>query len=385
MIINSLLDNDMYKFTMQQAVLHNYSSAWVKYKFKCRNHEKTLKKIENKKEFLYTLNSNIKSLQDLKLQESELVWLQTLRFFKPDYIDFLERFEFNPFYVQCEIKNGELGITVEGPWVQTILFEVPILSTVSELYTKSFNEIHDPLSINDKINYLEGSNFLFGDMGTRRRSSYQEQKEILTAVVKSRYPHFTGTSNLHFARILGLTPLGTMAHEWVQAHQQLTNLKDSQKTALDVWAHEYRGDLGIALSDTLGFDKFLDDFDLYLAKLFTGCRHDSGDPFMWTDKLIEHYKKLGIDPKTKNAIYSDGLDFETADRLHYIYPDKINTSFGIGTWLTNNTVLTPPQIVIKMVECNGYPVAKISDDIEKGMCENENYLNYLKEMCMKGE
>ena len=177
--------------------------------------------------------------------------------------------------------------------------------------------------------------------------------------------------------LLDILYIGTMAHEWEQAHQQLTSLQDSLKMALDVWAHEYRGDLGIALSDTLGFDAFLNDFDLYFCKLFDGCRHDSGDPYKWTEKLIRHYKDMGIDPKTKRAVYSDGLNFKKANDLYEEFSSQIKTSFGIGTWLTNDTGIEPLQIVIKMVECNGYPIAKISDDPAKGMCENKNYLNYL--------
>ena len=382
MIIKSLLDTDMYKFTMMQAVLHNYPSTWAKYHFKCRNHSETLKQLPNTHAFRDIVNIYIKELSSLQLTPDELEWLSKIRFLKRDFIDFLSRFRLNPNYVKCNIRKGELQIIIEGPWVQTILFEVPILSIVSAIYSK-YSRHYNPKLLQNKIqNHLVKERFKFADMGTRRRYSYNEQKRVLQ--VLKPFPQFVGTSNLHFAKELGLTPIGTMAHEWVQAHQQLTSLENSQQKALDIWAHEYRGDLGIALSDTLGFDKFLKDFDLFFAKLYDGCRHDSGDPLEWTKKLINHYEKLGIDPKTKTAVYSDGLDFSKANNIYNAFHRNINMSFGIGTWLTNDVGITPPQIIIKMVECNGYPVAKISDDPGKGMCEDKNYLKYLTNTIERG-
>ena len=370
MIITSLLDTDLYKFTMQQAVLHNYPSAWVKYKFKCRNNPNPLLD-EELEETAY----------HVKLLQSEKEYLSKIRFLKPDYIEFLEGFRFNSKYIYMTYTDNEIEIDIEGPWVQTILFEVPLLAIISELYSKTQQHLPFRLTknLNNKIDYLKDKDFKFVDMGTRRRYSYQIQNLVLEEMKELK--NFIGTSNVHFAMKHNLKPIGTMAHEWVQAHQQITNLRDSQKRALDVWAHEYRGDLGIALSDTLGFNKFLSEFDLFFAKLYDGCRHDSGDPFEWTEKLIKHYEKLGIDPKTKTAVYSDGLNFEKAEEIYKTFSDKINVSFGIGTWLTNDVGITPPQIVIKMVEFNGYPVAKISDDSGKGMCENQHYLNYLKDVC----
>jgi len=354
----------------------------VKYKFKCRNVDSTINKFDHSKlnYFKELINDHINHLANLKLTHVELFWLSKIRFFKPDFIDFLSSFKLNTSYVKCEIIDNELSIIIEGPWIQTIWFEVPILAIVSELYCMGFVGYPDEdiNTIDSKINFMKNKEFKFADMGTRRRFSYQEQLFSINHFKK--LSNFVGTSNLHFAKTLNLTPIGTMAHEWIQAHQQLTSLNDSQKTALDVWAHEYRGDLGIALSDTLGFDVFLQDFDLYFAKLFDGCRHDSGDPYEWTTKLINHYKNLNIDPKTKTVVYSDGLNFEKCNDLFETFKSQINISFGIGTWLTNDVGIEPLQIVIKMVECNGKPVAKISDDPEKGMCENKYYLKYLKSL-----
>ena len=191
--------------------------------------------------------------------------------------------------------------------------------------------------------------------------------------------------NVYFAKEYGITTIGTQAHEWFQIWQSLTRLQDFQKVALDVWSKEYRGDLGIALTDTIGMDAFLNDFDLYFAKLFDGLRNDSGDPFVWGEKMIEHYKKMKIDTKTKTLIFSNNLDIKKSIELTSHFSDRINVSHGIGTHLTNNMGIKPLNIVIKMVECNGQPVAKISDDPDKGMCENPEYVKNLKNVFGIGE
>ena len=275
---------------------------------------------------------------------------------------------------------------IEGPWVSTILFEVPVLAMVSEVFYEgeclsvaTVEEGRRRLQAKIKlVTDLDQSMFKFADFGTRRRFSEWWQNEVIEtfAPVKS----FIGTSNVFFAKKYNISPIGTMAHEWVCAHQQLGHCRvvDSQKAALDAWAREYRGELGIALSDTVGFSAFLDDFDLYFAKLFDGCRHDSGNPYDWCHRLLCHYRKLNIDSRTKTAIFSDGLDMESAIALYQSFHRHINTSFGIGTNLTNDFGIEPLQIVIKMVECNGQPVAKISDSPGKGMCEDPGFESYIR-------
>ena len=218
------------------------------------------------------------------------------------------------------------------------------------------------------------------DFGTRRRFYSMWQREVIEILMKECPDNFVGTSNVKFAREFGTTAIGTMAHEWLQGFQALAPLHTFQKSALDVWAREYRGDLGIALTDIIGIDSFLKDFDKYFCKLYDGVRHDSGDPFVWCEKVIEHYEKMGIDPKTKLAIFSDGLTLELARKLYDKFHDRINVSFGIGTHLTNNLGTESMNIVIKMTKCNGQPVAKLSDSPGKGMCENETYLAWLKEV-----
>lgn len=390
MIINSLLDNDLYKFTMSQCVLHQYPSTWVKYKFKCRNNEHLRKVLSS--EFIYDLNQEINNLCSLRFTEEELQYLSRIPFLKVDYIDYLSLLKLNREYVNINIDNktGELKIEIEGPWLATILFEVPLLAIISGLYMKHVNIHNDNFvsfgkeKLNEKIKLLKESDIKikFADFGTRRRYSQEFQRYILVTL-KDCLPQnmFIGTSNVWMSKLYNLKPIGTFAHEFVMSHQQLgVRLVDSQKAALESWVKEYRGNLGIALSDCINMDSFLGDFDLYFCKLFDGCRQDSGDPYEWCEKLIKHYEFMRIDPKTKSAIFSDSLTFEKAIDLQKTFGNRINVSFGIGTNLTNDCGIEPLNMVIKMVECNKKPVAKISDSPGKGMCEDEEYLSYLKKV-----
>lgn len=386
-IIRSLLDTDFYKFTMMQAVLHNYPSIWVKYKFKWRNFEKMKLYIDIEK-FFAEVKREIATLCSLRFNKDELSYLQSIPYFKKDFIEYLKLFQFNDDYVKVQPNN----IIVEGPWISTILFEVPILAIVSQLYTKygdtpkatwlpeAKERLKKKLIMLDN-NIHRDQKFLFTDFGTRRRADAEWHEYVINYILQNYSRFFQGTSNVHLAMKYGIKPIGTMAHEFLQAHQQLgTCICDSQTKALQVWANEYRGELGIALSDVIGFKAFLQDFDRYFALLFEGCRHDSGDPIQWVKDLIDHYRKLRIDPRTKTAVFSDGLTFEIALDLYRRFHSDINMSFGIGTYLVNDCGFTAPQIVMKMVECNHRPVAKISDTTGKGMCEDQEFLDYLKKV-----
>ncbi len=385
-MIKSLCDTDLYKLTMMQVVFEKYTSVNVRYDFKCRNGN-ILENLDNNKfRFIVDLTEAIHELCKLKFTKEELEYLTSIRFFKPNFIEFLRTFQLNEFYVRFNEENDNLSIIIEGPWISTILFEVPILAIVSETYHKYHDTtaaalIDGQMKFKEKIKYLDNrihkdSDLRIVDLGTRRRFSYDHHLEILRNACHSKY--IKGTSNIHFAMKLGLTPVGTMAHEYVCAHQQLGRVEDSQKAAFQAWADVYRGDLGIALSDTVGFNAFLRDFDLYFAKLFDGARHDSGDPYVWCDRLIEHYIDLGIDPKTKIAVFSDGLTFPIIVDLFKAFNLNIKTSFGIGTNLTNDCGVDPLQIVMKMTECNSRPVAKISDSKGKGMCMDVGFEKYIK-------
>jgi len=383
-LIQSLLDTDLYKLSMMQAVLHNYPNTDVEWEFRCRNGE-------DLRPYLQMLRHEMERLCELSLSDEETAFLENINFMKPDFLRFLGLFRFNLRYVQIGIEHNELFIRLKGPWLHVILFEVPVLAMISEVRNRALHpqvtlqkardalyRKFDWLVANATVDELAG--LQVADFGTRRRFSFGVQDEVVR-LLKAEFPaRFVGTSNVYLARKYDLKPLGTMAHEWVMAHQQLgPRLIDSQIAALDCWVREYRGLLGIALTDTITMDAFLNDFDLYFAKLFDGLRHDSGDPVVWAEKAIAHYRKLGIDPMTKTLVFSDGLDLPRALNLFRVLRGRINVSFGIGTNLTCDLDgVKPMSMVLKMTSCNGQPVAKISDEAAKTQCRDPNFVSYLR-------
>jgi len=385
MIVHSLLDTDLYKFTMMQVVLHHFPGAQVEYRFKCRTEGVNLTP------YIDEIGREVADLCQLRLREEELAYLRGLRFMKSDFVDFLALFHFNEKYIHlaCGAAPGEIEITIRGPWLHTILYEIPVLAIVSEVYFRrtqpraDLREGRSRLAAKiDLVRKVEPAlDFKISDFGTRRRFSLAWHEEII-ATLKREVPQvFAGTSNVWQAMKHGVTPLGTMAHEYMQACQGLgPRLRDAQVFAFDKWAQEYRGDLGIALSDTYGMDAFLRDFDMYFCKLFDGARHDSGDPFEWGEKLIAHYQKNRVDPRTKTLIFSDQLSFPLAIEISRRFHGRARTSFGIGTNLTNDVGFEPLNIVIKMTECNGQPVAKVSDSPGKTVSTDARYLAYLRQV-----
>ncbi len=391
-IIQSLLDTDLYKFTMLQVVLHKFPQTHSVYQFRCRNLEDTAYPLSD---ILAELNAQLDHLCQLKFKEDELQYLRNLRFIKSDFVDYLELFQLKRRFIHASIDaQGRLDIRVEGPMVQAMMFEIFVLAIVNELYFQRIrnDEIwaEGERRLQQKIALIqsyqqqqlpEDPPFLVSDFGTRRRYSFAWQKHVIAAFHQAVPEVFRGTSNVLLAKELGITPIGTMAHEFLQAFQALdVRLRDFQKAALETWVQEYRGDLGIALTDVVGMDAFLRDFDLYFAKLFDGLRHDSGDPYVWGDKAYAHYKKLKIDSKTKMLTFSDGLNVEKAWALHQYFKDRFQVSFGIGTNLTNDMGQTALNIVLKLVECNGQSVAKLSDSPGKTMTDNDTFLAYLRQV-----
>jgi nicotinate phosphoribosyltransferase len=385
MIIPSLLDTDLYKFTMMQVVQHQFAEAQVEYRFKCRNADIDLTP------YVREIEDEIRALCDLRFTREELDYLRRWRFFKSDFVDLLGLFHLQQRFVTVSRRTdspNEIDITIKGPWLHTILFEVPVLAIVCEIYYR--NNVPDPdyeqgrRRLAAKIaqaNTIQSSDFKIADYGTRRRFSRRWQEEVLRTLKRDMPAHFVGTSNVRFAMEQGLTPLGTMAHEYLQACQAVgPRLRDSQSFAFNMWAREYRGDLGIALSDVVGLNAFLHDFDLFFCKLFDGVRHDSGDPFEWGEKLIAHYQSMRIDPRTKIMVFSDSLNVPLAMRLYEYFKGRVQTSFGIGTNLTNDLGYESLQAVIKMTRCNGQPVAKISDEPSKTMDYDPSYVKYLREV-----
>lgn len=386
MIINSLLDTDLYKFTMMQVVLHQFPGAQVEYRFKCRNPGVDLVP------WIDEINDEIQHLCTLRFRERELEYLRSLRFIKSDFVDFLGLFQMNAKYVTVapSPKNdGEIEISIHGPWLHTILFEIPVLAIVNEIHFRNTVRIPDYAEgrrrLDEKFSMILDQPGLEGlhiaDYGTRRRFSRLWHEEVILGCKGRLGEHFAGTSNVFYAMKYGLLPLGTMAHEYLQACQALgPRLRDSQTFGFESWAREYRGDLGIALSDVYGMDAFLRDFDMYFCKLFDGARHDSGDPFDWGERLIRHYEHNRVDPHTKTLVFSDALTFPLMIELYRRFKDRAKVAFGIGTNLTNDLGYMPLQIVIKMVRCNGQPVAKLSDTPAKNMCDDEAYLQYLRQV-----
>jgi nicotinate phosphoribosyltransferase len=386
MIIRSLLDTDLYKFTMMQVVLHHFPGAVVEYQFKCRTPDVDLAPC------LEEIRGEVADLCRLRFQEEELAYLRGLRFMKSDFVDFLGLFQFNRKYIRIEPNprvQGGIEVTIHGPWLHTILYEIPVLAIVSEVYFRRTRPDPDLAEgrrrLQAKIGLVRsveaGLGFKISDFGTRRRFSLAWHEEIIATLKREVMEHFAGTSNVWLAMRNGVTPLGTMAHEYMQACQALgPRLRDAQMFAFDKWAQEYRGDLGIALSDTYGLDAFLRDFDMYFCKLFDGARHDSGDPFDWGERLIAHYRRNRVDPRSKMLIFSDQLSFPLAIEIARRFHGRAVTSFGIGTNLTNDLGYEPINIVIKMTECNGQPVAKVSDSPGKTVSKDAGYLAYLRQV-----
>lgn len=395
MIITSLLDTDLYKFTMMQAVLHQFPGAQVEYKFKCRNPGVQLAP------YVQEIRDEVRALCQLQFQEAELAYLRSLRFVKSDFVDFLSLFRLNEKYISITpLDNGEIDISIKGPWLHVIPFEIPVLAIVNEVYFRNTQPVPDFMEgrrrLDEKIALLRGEGLeglKIADYGTRRRFSRAWHEEVLrvlcaklgTGAQRPEPGHgpgqFAGTSNVLYAMRLGITPLGTMAHEFLQACQALgPRLRDSQIFGLEAWAKEYRGDLGIALSDVYGMEAFLRDFDLYFCKLFDGARHDSGDPFVWGERMLEHYRKNRVDPLNKTLIFSDALTIPRTIELYQRFHGRCQLAFGIGTNLTNDLGYEPLQVVIKMTRCNGQPVAKLSDTPGKSMCDDQKYLAYLRQV-----
>ncbi|ASY76980.1 nicotinate phosphoribosyltransferase [Pectobacterium polaris] len=382
-ILHSLLDTDAYKLHMQQAVYHHYYDVDVAAEFRCRGDE-----------LLGTYADEIAHQVDLmrflSLSDDEFTYLSSLPFFKPDYLHWLQDFRFNPQQVSIKNHAGKLDIRITGPWREVILWEVPLLAVISEVVHRdrspnvtteqALAQLSASLeSFRQNSADVDLSQFKLMDFGTRRRFSRDVQQTIVTTL-RADFPYLIGTSNYDLARRLDITPVGTQAHEWFQAHQQISpTLANSQRAALQMWLREYPTHLGIALTDCITMDAFLRDFDLPFAEAYQGLRHDSGDPVDWGEKAIAHYQRLNIDPMSKTLVFSDNLNLDKALTLYRHFGQRVNLVFGIGTRLTCDIPgVKPLNIVIKLVECNGKPVAKLSDSPGKTICQDQNFVCELR-------
>ncbi len=392
-IITSLLENDMYKFSMGQCIYHQFSGYKTTWTFKCRNRD-----IFFTPEMVEEIKQQLQAYCALRFTEEELQYIDSIRWIKGSYVDFLRIWQ--PRYEDLTITTDDpcgLGITARGSWLCSSMYEIPVLAIVNEVYFRMQYDYNELLcsfkqKLDEKIDWLASGKFHIGnfsEFGLRRRLSAEAQELAVQKLVGANerfhqadgmWSRCVGTSNVYLAKKYGIVPVGTQAHEFTMCVGQGNhkhNVAYSNWFALDAWVREYGILNGTALTDTITTDCFLKDFNLTFSTLFSGARHDSGDPYLWADRMIAHYEKLDIDPKTKTLLFSDSLNFEKADSLFRAYKDQTKVAFGIGTYLSNDTHVPALNIVMKPTHCNSWPVAKVSDVEGKGMCQDGGYVEYL--------
>ena len=392
-VIQSLLETDLYKFTMWQALFNSaYNDNEAEYRFMCRR-PPTFPLASLRDEVV----REIEHLCSLSFRQEELDYLRSLRYMKSNFIEFLSIFRLQRRFISIEANGEELEIVARGPQVHVMFFEIFVLAIIGELHARRFPQdvamVEGRRRLTEKIERLkafepeadnvpDAHGFGIFDYGIRRRFSGVWHDEVVTTLKANAPKFFKSTSNVFLAKKYGLVPIGTMAHEYLQTFQAVRDvpLRWFQKAALDAWVQTYRGDLGIALTDVVGMDAFLRDFDLFDAKLFDGLRHDSGDPVLWGEKALAHYAKLRVDARTKRLVFSDGLTIDKSIDLWRHFSKRAQTGFGIGTHLTNDFGPKYPalEIVMKLVRCNDRPVAKLSDSPGKTICDDPTFLAYLR-------
>ena len=402
-IIKSLLETDLYKFSMGQAIYHQFPDYKTTWEFRCRNSG-----VFFTREMVDEIREQILAYCQLRFTEDELAYLDGIKWIKGSYVDFLRlwRPNFDDFHIRYTGGKADSGCGLEietrGTWLNTSMYEIPVLAIVNEVFFRmrydggdqtapTYAALMDDFKarLDEKYDRIASGRWFagtFSDFGLRRRLSAEAQelmvrKFMMLKVVEDCPTTFIGTSNVYLARKYGLVPVGTMAHEWIMCAGQGNHKHNpaySNWYALDAWVREYGVLNGTALTDTVTTDCFLRDFQLTYATLFSGVRHDSGDPLDWGDKMLRHYRKLGVDAHGKTLLFSDSLNFREADRIYRHFQDRCKIAFGIGTYLTNDTCVPPLNIVMKTVMCNGQDVAKLSDAEGKDMCRNPDYVDYLK-------
>ena len=381
-IVESLLDTDLYKFNMDQVIFHKHTDLCGEYYFKCRNNN-----VVFTREMADEICAQIDHLCTLRFTKEELDYLRSIRFIKNDYVEFLRLWRPIREYVTVELDgDGKLDIVVSGPLFSAMQFEIYLLEIVNEVYFRmkyDYNELLESAKerLDKKIaDFNSGKyTFKFAEFGCRRRLS-REWEDVVVKRLAQETSNCVGTSNVYLAKKYNLTPIGTYAHEFVQMYQGIDSIPLSYTNhyAMVDWYDEYDGDNGTALTDTITTDLFLLDFNRSMVNNYSGERHDSGDPYEWGEKMITHYQKYGVDPKSKQLLFSDSLDFDKAQALYDYFKDRTRVSFGIGTFCSNDTCEKSLNIVIKLQYVNGRPVAKLSDNPSKAMCRDEDYLEYLK-------
>ena len=381
-IVLSLLDTDLYKFNMDQVIFHKHTDLNGEYHFKCRNEE-----VRFTQQMLEEINDQIDFLCQLRFTKEELDYLRSIRFIKNDYVEFLRLWHPIREYVTTGLsEDGKLSVVVRGPLFSAMQFEIYLLEIINEVYFRmSFDYELLRASAAERLNqkleaFKNGTyTFRFAEFGCRRRLS-REWEDVVVRRLVTETENCVGTSNVYLAKKYNIMPIGTYAHEFVQMYQGIDSipLAYTNHYAMSDWYDEYRGDNGTALTDTITTDLFLLDFNHSMVNNYSGVRHDSGDPYVWGEKILAHYEKYGIDTRTKQLLFSDSLDFDRSQKLYEYFQDRAKVSFGIGTFCSNDTAETALNIVIKLQYVNGRPVAKLSDIPSKAMCQDEGYLEYLK-------
>ena len=381
-IVISLLDTDLYKFNMNQVIFHKHTNLCGKYFFKCRNEG-----VVFTPEMFEEINAQIDWLCSLRFNREELDYLRSIRFIKNDYVEFLRLWHPIREYVTTSLdEDGTLHLVVEGPMFSAMQFEIYLLAIVNEVYFRMKYDYDVLLAsarerLDRKIaDFNSGKyTFRFAEFGCRRRLSREWEDEMVRRFA-TETSNCVGTSNVYLAMKYHLTPIGTYAHEFVQMYQGIDRipLAYTNHYAMRDWYDEYQGDNGTALTDTITTDLFLLDFNRSMVNNYTGVRHDSGDPYEWGEKMIAHYKKYGVDPRTKLLLFSDSLNFDEAQALYEYFKDKAKVSFGIGTFCANDTCEKSLNIVIKLQYVNGMPVAKLSDCPGKEMSQDKDFSRYLR-------
>lgn len=381
-IVISLLDTDLYKFNMDQVIFHKHTDLNGEYYFKCRNEG-----IVFTPEMLEEINAQIDHLCGLRFTKEELDYLRSIRFIKNDYVEFLRLWHPIREYVTTGLnEKGELSVVVKGPLFSAMQFEIYLLEIINEVYfrmTYDYEVLRASAEerLNEKLRAFQNGTytFKFAEFGCRRRLS-REWEDVVVKRLMTETTNCVGTSNVYLAMKYNITPIGTYAHEFVQMYQGIDSipLAYTNHYAMTDWYEEYRGDNGTALTDTITTELFLRDFNHSMVNNYTGVRHDSGDPYIWGEKILAHYKKYGVDTRTKQLLFSDSLDFTRSQQLYDYFKDRTRVSFGIGTFCSNDTCEPALNIVIKLQYVNGRPVAKLSDVPGKAMCQDEEYLNYLR-------
>lgn len=374
MILKYFTDNDLYKFTAMNAIQKLYPKAMVKYSFINRGNTLFPAGFDGR------LRNEINNMAELVMsKEEEKFMISRCYYFDPVFIDLLKGYRYNPDEVKIDQKNRHLSIEIEGLWYRTVLWEVPLLAIVSELFYLMNREI--PREVEEraanKAKKLKELGAEYSDFGTRRRFSFSVHDRVIKTLKENSGDFFKGTSNVYLAMKHNLIPIGTHPHEWFMFHASHYGYRSANARALDAWVEVYKGDLGTALSDTFTTDNFFSSFSTLHAKLFDGIRQDSGDPLAFTDKAVEFYNNNRTDPKTKTIVFSDSLNIERIGEIRRYINARIHDVYGIGTFLSNDAGVHPLNIVIKMVfskqqySDSYHPTIKLSDDPGKSTGDPE--------------